>query len=249
MKGFIYPALLLLASLLPLQEAMSTAPDCMPFVGERMDFSVSWEFINGGSAHMEVLPLGTNGYRITSTARSNKFLDMFHKVRDRMLSEGECVRGRMQSTIFDIKQQESTYHSSKHADFLWRQNRVIYSLNNNVESFNVPAGHLNVIDTFFATRLMSLEVGKTVRIPLFDARKRYELVVKVLRKEQLRAPWGKRVECLVIEPKLKTAGIFSSRGKVKVWLTNDSQHIPLRMTAKLKFGRIIANLKHYEKVK
>lgn len=219
----------------------------MPFIGERMDFSVSWEFISGGSAHMEVLPLGNNGYRITSTARSNKFLDLFHKVRDHMLSEGECIDGRMQSITLDLQQHESHYHSSKHAKFLWRKDKVIYRLNKNEETFDVPAGHLDVIDSFFATRLLPLEIGKTVRIPIFDARKRYEVVVKVLETDILEAPWGGQVECIVIEPKLKTAGIFSSRGKVKVWLSNDRRRIPLRMTAKLKFGRIIARLTHYER--
>lgn len=219
----------------------------MPYVGERMSFSVGWEFIHGGSAQMNVLPMGKDGYRITSTARSNKVLDLFHKVRDRMVSEGLCVQGKMQSTMLDIEQHESKYHSKKHADFLWRDNKVIYRLNENVETFDVPAGHLNVIDAFFATRLMELKVGKTVNIPIFDARKRYEVVVKVLRKDRIKAPWGERVECLVIEPKLKTAGIFSSRGKVKVWLTNDQYHIPLKLTARLKFGRIIARLTHYER--
>jgi hypothetical protein len=238
---------LLLISLLFLHTGMASASSCMPYVGERMSFSVGWEFIHGGSAQMNVLPMGKDGYRITSTARSNKVLDLFHKVRDRMVSEGLCVQGKMQSTMLDIEQHESKYHSKKHADFLWRDNKVIYRLNENVETFDVPAGHLNVIDAFFATRLMELKVGKTVNIPIFDARKRYEVVVKVLRKDRIKAPWGERVECLVIEPKLKTAGIFSSRGKVKVWLTNDQYHIPLKLTARLKFGRIIARLTHYER--
>ncbi len=232
---------------MPVRQRVSAESVCMPFIGERMDFSVSWEFINGGSAHMEVLPLGTSGYSITSIARSNKFLDLFHKVRDRMLSEGQCIDGRMQSTTLDLQQHEGHYHSSKHAKFLWRLNKVIYRLNKNEETFHVPAGHLDVIDSFFATRLLPLEVGKTVKIPIFDARKRYDVIVKVLEIDILQAPWGEQVECLVIEPKLKTAGIFSSRGKVKVWLSNDRRRIPLRMTAKLKFGRIIARLTHYER--
>jgi hypothetical protein len=61
----------------------------------------------------------------------------------------------------------------------------------------------------------------------------------------LKMPSGKRVECLIIEPELKTAGVFSSKGKIKIWMTNDSRHIPLKMSAKIKIGRIIARLTGY----
>lgn len=237
--------LILLAS--PMTGRADATPACMPYIGEVMEFSVGWEFIHGGSAIMQVLPKGAGGYRIDSTARSNAFLDLFHKVRDHIVSEGICIDGHMQSTMLDLVQHESKYHSSKHADFLWRQDRVIYRLNDNEEVFDVPAGHLNVMDAFFATRRLPLAVGRTVNIPIFDARKRYEVVVNVLQKDKLRAPWGDWVDCLVIEPKLKTEGIFSSRGKIKVWLTDDTRRIPLKMTAALKFGRIVARLQRYER--
>ena len=238
----------LLVSILVTQAGIASANSCMPFIGEQMNFSVSWEFIHGGSAQLNVSAKEKNGYRIQSTAKSNKFLDIFHKVRDRMVSEGICVNGKMQSILFDMQQHESKYRSKKHADFLWQDNKVVYRLNENEEMFDVPAGHLDVIDAFFATRLEPLEIGKTVNIPIFDARKRYEVVVNVLKKDKIKAPWGEKVECLVIEPKLKTAGIFASKGKIKVWLTNDKRRIPLRMTAKLKFGRIVARLNEYKRI-
>lgn len=220
------------------------ASSCMPFSGEHMRFSIDWEFINAGSADMNTVANGA-GYRVTSHGISNRVLDIFHKVRDTIVSEGNCVDGKLQSTLFDVVQNEGSYHSTKQVHFLWRQNRVTHTQNGKTDSYDVSAGHLNAIDAFFRVRKMKLSPGMKIRIPIFDSRKRYQVVVDVLGRERLNAPWGGKVDCLIIVPRLKTKGIFSSKGTVKLWLSDDDRHIPLRMTAKVKIGRIIATLEHY----
>lgn len=217
---------------------------CLPYNGERMVFSIGWEFINAGTADMSITS-GAKGYNITSHGTSNAFLDLFHKVRDTIISEGECVNGRLQSTLFDIVQNEGHYHSSKRVDFLWRENRVTHTQNGKTDSYDVEAGHINAIDAFIRVRKMHLEPGMKIRIPIFDSRKKYEVVVDVIKREKFLAPWGKSVDSLVIIPRLKTEGIFSSKGTVKLWLTDDARHIPLKMTAKVKIGRIVASLNTY----
>jgi len=225
----------------------TAAADCMPHVGERMEFAVGWEFINAGSAVMKVSSPRENVYRISTFARSNAFFDLFKKVRDEIIAEGVCNNGRMQSTLFELKQHEVKYHASKKTEFVWPEGKVRYTQNNRTDIYEVKHGELDVMDAFFAVRSMPLEKDKVLKIPVFDSRKNYEIEVRVLKKEILKAPWHEFVECLVIEPKLKTAGIFSSKGKMKVWLTNDTRRIPLKMVAKIRFGHIIARLTGYKK--
>lgn len=217
---------------------------CMPFAGERMLFSVGWEFIDAGTADMRV-GKDAGGYHIITTSKSYRIFDLFHKVRDTITSEGVCRNRNMQSTLFDIVQNEGRYHARKQVRFLWKKGIATHTQNGATDSYNVPAGHLNAIDAFFAVRKMNLSPGTIVHVPLFDSRKQYMLDVAVLKTERLMAPWGKSVECLVIEPRLKTRGIFSSKGKVKVWLTNDARHIPLKIVAKIRFGHIVARLRKY----
>ncbi len=224
--------------------AQETSGHCMPFAGERLSFNVGWEFINAGIADMYIETDAT-GYRVISHGISNKVLDVFHKVRDTITSTGVCQQGKLQSTRFEIEQHEGHYNSSKQVQLLWQQNKATYTQNGKTDSYDVEAGHLNAIDAFFRVRKMELKPGMELRIPVFDSRKKYELVVKVVKRVKLRAPWGKRVDCILIIPKLKTKGIFSSKGTVKVWLTDDARHIPLKMTAKIKLGRIVANLNEY----
>ncbi len=223
----------------------SSPKPALPFHGESMTFAVGWEFVTAGTATMKFRSR-KDGYRIDTDARTNSFFDIFKKVRDSMVSEGVYVGNKPQSTLFDVVQNERKYHAKKRTDFLWKEDKVNFTQNGKTDAYKVPAGHLNVIDAFYLTRTLPVEDGKVLKIPVFDSRKRYQIEVRLLKKEMHRAPWGKMVECLVIEPKLKSEGIFSSVGTMKVWLTNDEHRIPLKMTAKIKIGHIIARLTGYQ---
>lgn len=222
------------------------AAECQPYVGETLVFDVGWEFVNAGTATMTTTRQGENGYRLHTLAKTNAFFDIFKKVRDTIISEGVCVNGQMQSTKFDLNQYENRYKANKSTAFRWQENKVDFTQNDKTDTYDVPAGHLNVFDAFTKVRTLDLKPGMEIHIPVFDARKTYEVIVHVSEKtERLRAPSGKLVECLIVEPILKTAGVFSSQGKIKIWMTNDRQHVPLKLTAKIKIGRIVGRLVGY----
>ena len=237
-----------LASILSvLTSAHAATSDCFPFVGEKYRYSVGWEFVNAGYLEINVTKQGANGYKVHNFARTNGFIDMFKRVRDTIISEGFCLNGKMQSTLFETDQLERSYTATKKAKFLYKENKVEYTKNGKTKMFDVPGGYLNVIDAFYLTRLNPPTENHPVSIPIFDSEKKYDVVVKLLKKEKIRGLHGKRVECLVIQPELKTEGVFTSVGVIKIWLTNDARRIPLKITAKLKIGRIVVLLKEYSK--
>ncbi|MDX8393361.1 MAG: DUF3108 domain-containing protein [Mariprofundales bacterium] len=225
----------------------SHADGCKMAIGEVLTFDVGWEFVNAGSATMHVLANSNNGWRVNTLAKTNSFFDMFKKVRDQIVSEAICIDGKKQSTLFDIKQLEVKYKADKKTRFLWQENKVSYTHNGKAEMFDVPAGYLNVMDAFFHTRSLALKKGDVLRLPVFDSRKIYEVEVRVIGREVLRDPVTRKyIPCLIIEPKLKTEGIFSSVGTMKIWLTDDARRLPFKLTAKIKIGRIIGRLTHYQ---
>jgi hypothetical protein len=237
----------LLISLVVGSLSAQAAPSCFPFVGEKYRYSVGWEFVNAGYLEIEVSQKGNDGYRVYNFARTNGFIDLFKRVRDKIVSEGICLNGKMQSTLFETDQLERSYTATKKVKFLYKENKVEYTKNGKTKMFDVPGGYLNVIDAFYLTRMHPPSQGKPVSIPIFDSEKKYDVVVKLLKHEKIKAPWHKRVDCLVIQPELKTEGVFTSVGVIKIWLTNDARHIPLKITAKLKIGRIVVLLKEYSK--
>jgi len=246
--AFLIAAVLLLP--LSASAAAQSPLSCMPFAGERMTFAVGWEFINAGTATMAVSHRGAHVYRIDTLAKTNKFFDLFKKVRDTIVSEGLCRGDRAQSTVFDLTQHENTYHAVKKTRFLWQRGKVEYTHDGKTDTYDVPAGYLNVMDAFYTVRRLPLKVGEVLRLPVFDSGKKYDVEVHVLKTEYLYMQGsngtGKRIPCLVIEPRLKTAGIFSSVGTMKIWLSDDARRLPIQMKAKIKIGHIVARLIGYQ---
>jgi hypothetical protein len=221
--------------------------DCFPFVGEHYKYDVGWEFINAGTAEVKITQQGDNGYQVHNFARTNGFFDMFKKVRDTLVSEGICLGDKMQSTLFWTDQLEKGKHTKKRIEYLWQENKVKYQNNEKKLTFDVKAGHLSVLDAFYLTRLHPPSKDKPISIPVFDSEKKYDVIVKLLKHQKIIGLNGKRIDCLVIQPELKTEGVFTSVGVIKIWLTNDARRIPLKITAKIKIGRIVVRLTEYSK--
>jgi hypothetical protein len=66
----------------------------------------------------------------------------------------------------------------------------------------------------------------------------------VLRKERIRVPAGS-FDAIVIQPVIKTKGIFSENGHAEIWLSDDDRHIMLQLKSKLSFGSLNLYLKSY----
>ena len=58
------------------------------YPGEKLTFQLKWTLIPAGEGILEVLPIetinGVKAYHFVLTAKSNSFVDLFYKVRDRI---------------------------------------------------------------------------------------------------------------------------------------------------------------------
>ena len=70
------------------------------------------------------------------------------------------------------------------------------------------------------------------------------MTIRVLRRERVRVPAG-TFNAVVVQPIIKTKGIFSEKGEAQVWLSDDDRRILLQVKSKLKFGSLNLYLKSY----
>jgi len=93
-------------------------------------------------------------------------------------------------------------------------------------------------------RTIPLEVGKTYDLHRYFIPDRNPVRIRVLRKEKVTVPAG-TYNSIVIQPVIKTRGIFSEKGQAEVWLSDDSSRILLQVKSKLSFGSLNLYLKSY----
>lgn len=213
-------------------------------VGEKLEYSVNYGFINAGNAVMEIDTIidirGHKCFRITSTARSNKFFSNFYRVNDRVLSFID-VEG-IYSLWFEKHLREGNFKSDRWISFHQDKNIAV---TNKQDTLKVPEYVQDVLSAMYYIRTQPLEVGKSLLVDNHTDNKNYPIEVKILRKEKIKVGAGK-FECFVVEPLLQEgAGVFQHKGKLTVWLTDDQYRLPILMKSKIFVGSISAELERY----
>ena len=76
----------------------------------------------------------------------------------------------------------------------------------------------------------------------------YLLEIKYLSNEIIDTKWGK-IDCMVFRPKMQEGRVFEDEEQMKIWITDDANHLLLRVEAKIWAGTIRAVLSGYKKLK
>lgn len=213
-------------------------------VGEKLEFSVNWKFVNAGGAVIEIDTIveirGRKCYRVVSTAKSNNFISNFYRVNDRV--ESYIDTKGIYSLWFEKHLREGKFKADKWVKFLQEQNLAV---TNKDDTISVPEYVQDVLSAMYYIRTQTLEVGKSILVDNHTDNKNYPLEVKVLRKEKVKVEAGK-FDCFVVEPLLQEgAGIFLHKGKLTVWLTDDQYRLPVLMKSEVFIGSISAKLERY----
>ncbi|HET7903050.1 MAG TPA: DUF3108 domain-containing protein [Candidatus Eisenbacteria bacterium] len=212
-------------------------------IGEYFQFSIDWNGLNGGSSLMQVQNFhrvdGRRCYRIVTKAESNSFVSKFYKVRDR--AESSVDAESLFSRRFMKRLREGGYKKDVDVRFDQAARKAIYE---NGKTHDVAPGVHDVLSAFYYIRTRPLPDGATIVVPTHDNEKSYEMEVKVLKREKVEVPAG-TFACVVVEPKLKSEGIFKSKGSMQVWLTDDERRMPVMVRSAVPVGSISVRLTDY----
>jgi len=217
-----------------------------PFrIPEKLVYDLKWIGIRAGTASIEIVNEG-DITKIISQANSLDFISLFYKVEDRIestLSQGSSHLPIGQPIRYRVKIREGKHRRDKEVIFDHKKGKALYFdyRNDEEEEFEVPSPVFDPVSGFYYFRTLELVVGEPVYITVFDNKKIWDVEVQVLRKETVTLPAG-TFDTIVVKPLLKSEGIFSKKGEVHVWLTDDEKHIPVLVTLKVKIGSVTATL-------
>jgi len=213
--------------------------------GEKFVFSVGYGVIKAGTAVMEIPEIvkqdGSKCYHIISTAQSNKFFSVFFKVDDKVESFMD-VYG-LYSLRYDKHLREGKFKADASMIFDQQNNLAIY--HSGKDTFQVPEYVQDVLSAFYFVRTQELKVGNSIFVDNHTDKKTYPIEVKVLRKEKVKVEAGE-FDCVVVEPILRTPGLFEQKGSLTVWLTDDAVKMPVLMKSKVIIGYISTELVSYK---
>ena len=209
-------------------------------VGEHLVFDIAYGMVKAGTATMSIPDTqwvdGKPCLHIVTTAESSPFFSNFFKVRDRV--ESFIDIDGIFSWRFEKHLREGRYKANRLERYDQAGRRVFYRR----DTIPAPLYVLDILCAFYYTRTQPLEVGRKLELDAFGDGDVYRLGVLVHRREKIRVPAG-AFSCLVVEPVIQGEGIFSQKGKLTIWLTDDERRIPVLMKSKVLVGSIDCRLR------
>ena len=240
-----------LAVLLAGRSPATADSTALPFgPGERVAMRVTYAGMLAGRASLAVEP-GRDGasLRFVSVARSQGFfawLFRFH-VDDRTVAEWDpatsCSLGIEKHLREGRAAREQVVRMDPDSGRVEVEDRKMEQ-----HDFSLQPCVLDVLSAFFLTRARGVSEQAPLKLPVFDNGKSYLLEVRWRGRERLDLPepLGRDVPTVVVEPLLaEGTGLFATKGRVAVWLTDDERRIPVRLRSKVAIGSISADLESY----
>lgn len=219
---------------------MAPAPRRPFSVGERAEYSVAY-LVARGNASMEVLGIepirnrdafrfrltlegGGLGYRLRDTSQSWVDTATFHSLR---YYQDQEERGRDRVRRWEIF-----------------PDRQVYRDGTNPERPSVAAP-LDDVSFLYFVRTIPLEVGATLEYSNYFRPESNPVRIRVLKRERIEVPAG-RFNAVVLQPIIKTRGIFSESGRAQVWVSDDSARVILQIQTKMPvLGTLTMKLRNY----
>jgi hypothetical protein len=103
---------------------------------------------------------------------------------------------------------------------------------------------LDDADFFYFVRTIPLVVGQTYSFDRYFNPKSNPVIIKVLARERITVPAG-TFDAIVIQPIIKTSGIFSQHGEAHIWLSDDTARVVLQLKSKVSFGSLDLYLRSF----
>ena len=218
-------------------------------VGEYAAYKVSFGAINVGFADLEIterVQLNNRpAFHIIGKGRTAPFFDWFFKVRD--VYETFIDTNTLLPLAFKRAVNEGGYLINQRYQFNHNNSKVITQ----DSSFFIPINTQDMLSAFFLARTFKKESiinGQPFYIPLFMDDENYNLEIKYLTNEIMDTKWGK-IDCMVFNPKMQKGRVFEDGEKIKIWITDDANHLLLKVETEIWAGSIKAVLEDYKELK
>ncbi len=213
--------------------------------GERLTFRVyynmSFVWVNAGNVNFSTKLEDVNGhkaYHITGDGKTAKSYEWFFKVKDRY--ETYIDKETMLPDRFVRNVSEGGTKINQDVAFNHKKDEAI----SNKKSYTIPKCTQDVLSAIYYARNIDYnkhKPGDKIPFNLFLDDKVYNLYIKYMGKEQITTKMG-TFNAIKIVPLLIEGTIFKGGDKMTVWVSDDDNHLPLRVDSPILVGSIKVDL-------
>jgi hypothetical protein len=218
----------------PIGPGVATARAAVPWrVGERLEYDVRFGPVRVGRGSMEVVGLvnvrGREAYHTVFRVRGGTIV---YRVDDLLASWIDT------RTLASLRYEQDFEEGGRTRERRYEifPERQVYVEAGKAEQPSV-AQPLDEGSFLFFVRTLPLRDGETYELHRYFRPDRNPVRIRVLRRERVQVPAG-TFDAVVVQPTIRTRGIFSEGGRAEVWLSDDADRVMLQMKSSLSFGSL-----------
>ena len=215
--------------------------------GQSYVYSAEWHLINAGTGVVRMQVAGDHRV-VTATAESRGVVNVIFPVHDRF--EARFDPRTFCSLSISKHSEEGSHKRDTSIRFDYSRKKSVLDEKNLKTGENkhieddLPPCTTDVITGFYYLQSLPLQVGSTYEFPISDG-KTTVVRATVEKREHIKVPAGSfNAVQLTAEA---VSGPLKSKGKVWAWFSDDANHTPIQMRAKLGWGTLLFRLQRIEK--
>mgnify|MGYP003336615108 CR=1 FL=1 len=218
--------------------------------GEILKYRIHYGPVNAGIVSMSVHPQttvinGKNTYNLRVEGETLKSFDWAYKVRD-----------KFESWVDQESQAPLRYAKTVRENTYYHQDVAIYDhdnkkLRNKQGELVIPAYTQDIASAIYYLRNLdyaTATVGKQFPVDVYLDNKVYNLNVTYKGKETIKTDLGK-IRCIKIKPKLVVDRVFKNTDGMTVWVSDDANHIPIRIETEIQVGSLKVDIIQHQGLK
>ena len=242
----IFPGL----NLFSVAEIKQYPPKPFPY-REKLEYTVEWRLITAGTAKIELEPIGNN-WETKLGIESGGMVTRLYRVGDQYraltsdkfcginttLDAEEGKRHRLSRLTFDNSKRQVEFEEH---DLM--RNKVTTKVTD-----VAPCTH-EILGALSALRMMRVEPGKTVMVPITDGKKTVMARIDAQARETVDID-GKKFQAIRYEAFLFDNVLYQRKGRLWLWMTDDASRLPIQIRVRLGFpiGNITLTLDKDERL-
>ncbi len=220
--------------------------------GEKLEYRMHYGPFNAGYASLEIMPEpvllnGRKTMNIKCSARSSKTIDaLYNKVRNDY--ESFLDVDAMVPVKYTKKIEEGKYRDSDFALFD-HDNRRINTKKGNIS--DAPYQVQDLVSVYYWSRLWDVtnaKIGDTYPTEFYMDGKVYNYSIKFLGREKVKVDAGK-FNAIKIRPQVKSGDLFKSEDALTIWVSDDDNHMVLKVESEIFIGSVAMSLTGYQNLK
>lgn len=220
--------------------------------GEKIKYSIYYNvigiYVNAGKAEFSTQLgnfEGKDTYTFTAIGKSNSKYDWIFKVRD--VYESIVDTKTLLPYQFTRKINEGSFHQTDLISF----NQKARTVNTYGQTYATSDCTYDVISAIYAARNINydnLQLNEKVYLNFFLDKELYPSYFKYLGKEEITTQYG-TFKAIKLAPLLVKGTMFKGGEQMTIWVTDDANHIPVRIQTPIIVGNIKVDMVGYENLR